>query len=859
MRQRVILFSLSSLICLYTAHGVCADDAATPEVVAGEKTAIENEEGAEICLSAILTGIVVDRDTSKPIGAANVSLCLDRNPFHSNPQPRSEKWTATTDADGSYVLRLDRVDQPQTKRIIGSGDEVILKIAATGYRELTIPLDAKEVQNGVIAKQIMGASAIPGSDRSEAEVRHEEEIARRRRDRANAWAEWKDDTQDFRAKVAIVINGEFILCGPITDRYSQYFVELRKAMRQAGATAIHQNPQDYRQAREAVVQRELAEYTRKVMLVQYLKRKVSFKQWHELEIRIDQLFAKELGGLQQELKVSTRDHLAFKLQEIGTSRKDIKQNLALNYLAKECVTLLSEPADPVTERDVLEYYESHRDEYVLPATVTWRQIKIRPSSTVSAAIARKALERARERLQQGDAFEDVLGVTTKDRILIGQSYGQMKAGSLVDQKLESWLFACPLNEWSEVREDRPSSSSSVSESDIKVTGASATEANPQQQNKAVASDANVELIPKSSLRNHKGVFSELFDEVDSPDETGKTVKQPVTNLPLRLDNHQLRPELSICLVTAREEERRKSVQDVDKEIREILASQRIISRSKEFVRKVVRESTFTTSYRLSVTDLIGQDGHETQQETIKKAAEEPESCAPSKSDDVPELPDDASLKDFNAAIRKDQTNSKLYRMRGARFAVLDAPDDALANYDEAIRLDPHDASAFYQRGALQVKRSLPVRALADFDESIQIDPTAFRVYEARDEVLERMGLTAKIIENLTAMVGLEKDDARIHSRLAWYLATCPEVAYRDGKRAVELSTRANELTNWTNHAFIETLAVSLAETGEFEDAKERLQQAIKLAPDARVKVRSAMMDFFSEGIAYREPADNPMK
>jgi tetratricopeptide (TPR) repeat protein len=74
----------------------------------------------------------------------------------------------------------------------------------------------------------------------------------------------------------------------------------------------------------------------------------------------------------------------------------------------------------------------------------------------------------------------------------------------------------------------------------------------------------------------------------------------------------------------------------------------------------------------------------------------------------------------------------------------------------------------------------------------------------------------------------EPDDASSLNDLAWFLATCPDATLRDGNRAVELAKRACELSERQNSSFLDTLAVALAESGEFEAAIETQREAIGL-------------------------------
>jgi Flp pilus assembly protein TadD len=111
-------------------------------------------------------------------------------------------------------------------------------------------------------------------------------------------------------------------------------------------------------------------------------------------------------------------------------------------------------------------------------------------------------------------------------------------------------------------------------------------------------------------------------------------------------------------------------------------------------------------------------------------------------------------------------------------------DTAIAEFTEAIRLDPQDDAAYFNRGYAYDKKKEYAKAVSDYRESVRLAP----------------------------------DDPDGYSNLAWLLATCPEDGLRDGKRAVELATRACELSGWTDANDIENLAAAHAEDRRFDEA-----------------------------------------
>ena len=88
------------------------------------------------------------------------------------------------------------------------------------------------------------------------------------------------------------------------------------------------------------------------------------------------------------------------------------------------------------------------------------------------------------------------------------------------------------------------------------------------------------------------------------------------------------------------------------------------------------------------------------------------------------------------------------------------------------------------------------QAIADFDEALRVDP---------DDAIGRLGL-------------------------ATILASCPDDQLRDGRRALELATRACERLRWQDPYALNSLAEAHAELGQFPQAVRRQSEAIELIP-----------------------------
>ncbi len=100
------------------------------------------------------------------------------------------------------------------------------------------------------------------------------------------------------------------------------------------------------------------------------------------------------------------------------------------------------------------------------------------------------------------------------------------------------------------------------------------------------------------------------------------------------------------------------------------------------------------------------------------------------------------------------------------------------------------------------------------------------------------------------------EEVRVLNDLAWFLATCPEATLRDGKRSVELATRACKGTGNTLPAYLDTLAAAHAEAGDFSTAVEVQHKTIgMLSPgDPNAESYRRRLEGYKANKPYREMA-----
>ena len=158
-----------------------------------------------------------------------------------------------------------------------------------------------------------------------------------------------------------------------------------------------------------------------------------------------------------------------------------------------------------------------------------------------------------------------------------------------------------------------------------------------------------------------------------------------------------------------------------------------------------------------------------------------------------------------------------------------------------------------ERGNAAMDRRDYGTAIEEYSEAIRLDPDADAAYHNRGNAYADLREYAKAISDYNQSIRLAPEEPESYSALAWLLATCPQDDLRNGKRAVELATRACELTNWRDANDIENLAAGYAECGQFEEAVKWQTKAVELGTGLdKLEESRQRLDLFKERKPFRD-------
>jgi tetratricopeptide (TPR) repeat protein len=223
---------------------------------------------------------------------------------------------------------------------------------------------------------------------------------------------------------------------------------------------------------------------------------------------------------------------------------------------------------------------------------------------------------------------------------------------------------------------------------------------------------------------------------------------------------------------------------------------------------------------------------------------------------------DKAISDYNVALENelDDKNAlktlrgEAYKMRGQSYYWTASFTNAIADLTEALKYRPDDYEIYEVRGDCYDRRTDADKSLSDFSHAILLNPEDARAFYGRGTIYSHTGSYTNAILDFEIYIKLKPKSPGAYNMLGWMLATCPDDKIRDGKRAVELATKACDLSKWEKYAYMDTLAAAYAEIGDYENAVKYQKQAISLegVPESNRTNVQNRVELYLEHKPYRE-------
>jgi tetratricopeptide (TPR) repeat protein len=156
-------------------------------------------------------------------------------------------------------------------------------------------------------------------------------------------------------------------------------------------------------------------------------------------------------------------------------------------------------------------------------------------------------------------------------------------------------------------------------------------------------------------------------------------------------------------------------------------------------------------------------------------------------------------------------------------------DEAIAHYQEAVQEQPNYPEAYYLLGNDLLQKARVDDAIGAYEQALKSRPTYPEVENNIGLALLQKGRPSEAIAHWQNALAIQSDSVDSLNNLAWILATFPETWLRNGRQALALAERANQLSGDNNPAILRTLAAAYAENGRFTQARVVAERGLQLA------------------------------
>jgi tetratricopeptide (TPR) repeat protein len=156
-------------------------------------------------------------------------------------------------------------------------------------------------------------------------------------------------------------------------------------------------------------------------------------------------------------------------------------------------------------------------------------------------------------------------------------------------------------------------------------------------------------------------------------------------------------------------------------------------------------------------------------------------------------------------------------------------EEAVGCYEQALRINPDFLEAHNRLAEVLARLGRVPEAMTHWERVLQLNPDFPEAHNNLGIALMRAGRLTEAVAHFEEAVQIKPDYAKAHDNLARLLAALAPTEGGDPVRAVDSAQRACELTDNQTAGYVDTLAITYAAAGRFEDAIATAQRAIDLA------------------------------
>jgi tetratricopeptide (TPR) repeat protein len=222
---------------------------------------------------------------------------------------------------------------------------------------------------------------------------------------------------------------------------------------------------------------------------------------------------------------------------------------------------------------------------------------------------------------------------------------------------------------------------------------------------------------------------------------------------------------------------------------------------------------------------------------------------------------DEALVDIEAVLKDNPSLTVAHGLRAQALEKLERLPEAIESMQKLADAAPEQPEFRLQLAFYYLFNKQPQEAIGEYGKVLeqlegkddeQTQRVKFQALRGRADARLNIGEHVEAVKDFEEALKLDDEDTGILNNYAWVLATSPDDEVRDGKRAVELATKAVELTDEKEAHILSTLAAAYAETGDFEAARKWSQKSVDMNDPEHAEQLAKELASYKENKPWRE-------
>lgn len=196
---------------------------------------------------------------------------------------------------------------------------------------------------------------------------------------------------------------------------------------------------------------------------------------------------------------------------------------------------------------------------------------------------------------------------------------------------------------------------------------------------------------------------------------------------------------------------------------------------------------------------------------------------------------DKAIENLNRVLKINDQYALAYNYLGLIFKSKNNLEKSAYYYSKTIDFDPENIDAHAELGFVLAMSGRTDEAITHFNKALTLKPDNSEVLVSLGMAYIQKGRVKPALEAWNKAVAADTKNADAYNNIGWTLAVTKDQSIRNPQKALEMAKKACELTEFKKPDYLDTLAVAFAANGDFTNAVQTAEKAMKLAVENNLK------------------------